>query len=106
MSIDGLLNQTITIYGTASRDGYGRLSFGAGTSVDARFSATKKRVLLPSGDQMTIEAIAHVPAGTTVNENDKVTYDSQDYKVFSRYAVPDGEGNTHHIKLELIQWQE
>lgn len=106
MSIEGLLNQSVTIQSASSRDGYGRLSFGASTSVSARFSAKKKVVTLPDGTQQTIEAIAYVPSNTSVSENDKVTYDSKEYKVLMKYAVPDGEGNTHHIKLELIKWQE
>lgn len=106
MSVASLLNQTITIYNAGGRDGYGRLSMGSGTSVSARFSAKQKRVMLPNGEMQTIEAIAHVLPTISVSEGDKVTYNSKNYKVLTKYATPDGDGVTNHIRLELIQWQE
>lgn len=106
MTIDGLFNQTITI---SSKSGYssdGREQVGTATSVSARFQAQTKRKLLPDGSLLLIEAIAYVPASTTVSTDDKITYDGNNYKVVGKYAAVDGEGDTNHIKLELVKWQQ
>lgn len=105
MSVGNLLNQTISIYNKSSYDEYGRLTVGSATSVKARFQPQTKRILAPNGDVLTISAIAYVPSDTTVNTDDKIVYDSNTYKVITKYPTPNGKGNTHFIKLELIKWQ-
>ena len=105
MSLASLLNQLITIYNQSSYDAYGRTSVGSGTTAKARFQAQKKRIILGNGDVATIDAVAYVPSDTTVDEDDRVNYDSNDYKVLSAYPTPDGKGDTRFIKLELIKWQ-
>lgn len=52
-----------------------------------------------------IMAIVYVPATTVVSVDDKVTYGGNDYKVFAKYNATQGDGTTHHIKLELSKWQ-
>lgn len=104
MSVGNLLNQSILIYNKASYDAYGRRSVSDGTTVNARFQAKQTRKLMPNGDVLAVDAIAYVPASTTVSTDDKVTYDSVDYKVLNLYKTPNGKGNTHFIKLELVKW--
>lgn len=106
MSLKSLFRQTITIYAKSGYDSQGRESVGAGTTAKARFQATSKTRLLPNGSIKNIDGIAYVGSDVTVNIDDKVTYDSENYKVLGKYKVPDGQGNTNHIKLELIKWQE
>lgn len=105
MSINGLLNQTITIYPKSGYNAYGRESVGTGVSVKSRFQKQTKQKLLPNGSLITIEAIVYVPPTTTVNIDDKVTYGSIDYKVYGIYGAVDGVGVTSHIKLELVKWK-
>lgn len=105
MSIEGLLNQTITIYSKSAFSADGRASFTTETEVDARFQATTKQRVLPNNALITILAIAYVPSDTVVNIDDKVSYGGVNYKVFGKYAAIDGDGCTNHIKLELIKWQ-
>lgn len=105
MSIYGLLNQTLIIYGKSSYDEYGRPQVGSGTSIKARVQAKTTRKILANGDIVTIDAIAYVPQDTSVNTDDKVSFDSNTYKVFGKYPVADRVGDTHHIKLELMKWQ-
>ena len=101
----GLLNQTITIYGKTSYTAQGREVVGAGTSIQARFQAKQKNVMSPTGAIITIAATAYVAADTVVAIDDRVIYDSQTYKVYSKYKVADGQGNINHIKLDLLLWQ-
>lgn len=105
MSLASLFSQSIIIYNQSSYDEYGRTSVGSGTTSKARVQAKRKRIVLANGDVASIDAIAYVPSGTTVDEDDRVTYDSNDYKVLSAYPTPDGKGDTKFIRLELVKWQ-
>lgn len=105
MQINHLLNQTLTLYSKSSYDAYGREVVGTGTSVQCRFQQTSKHRMGPNNSLIIIDGICYVPADTTVELDDKVTFDSVDYKVYSKYIPVDGAGDTHHIKLELIKWK-
>ena len=105
MSINGLLNQVITISTKSGYDNYGRETVGASNNVRARFQKTNKQKLLPNSSLITIIAIAYVPADTTIAIDDKVTFDSTDYKVYGIYTAVDGTGNTSHLKIELTKWK-
>jgi hypothetical protein len=105
MSINGLLNQQITIASKTGYNTYGREVAGASTTVQSRFQKTNKQRLLPNGSMITIVATVYVPSDTVVVIDDKVTYDGVDYKVYGIYTAVDGTGNTHHLKLELTQWK-
>jgi len=77
---------------------------GSAVSVKCRFQRTTRRRLLPNGSLQTIDAIVYVPRDTTIATDDKITFGSGDYKVFSRNDAIDGSGTTDHLKLELIKW--
>lgn len=105
MSIAGLLNQTIVIKQKSGYDGYGRETVGASASVSARFQATTKTILLGTGDTITLDGYIDVPAGTSVNTNDRITYNGIDYRVHSRKEAVGRNGAVHHITLGVAQWQ-
>ena len=105
MSLAGLLNQSIVIYTKSSYNSQGREVLGGVNTVRARVQPKSKNVMSPTGAILTIAAIAYVLPNTTVSVDDKVTYDSSAYKVYSKYPVADGQGTINHIKLELIRWQ-
>lgn len=104
MSIDSLLNQTITHYAHSSYGKNGRESFSTGSSIRARLQPKTKRILGPDGTVLTINAIAFISKNNTVNTNDKITYGTTVYKVADVYPVPDDMGETDHIELRLILW--
>ena len=105
MSLAGLLNQTITLYSKSSYNEEGREVVGSGSSIKARVQITTKRKLLPNGSIVLIDAIAYVLADTTVSTDDKVSYDSVNYKVYGKYAAVGENGSVDHYKLELTKWQ-
>lgn len=105
MSLAGLLNQTITLYTKSGYNEEGRETVGTSTDVQARVQETTKRKLLPNGTIIVVDAIAYVPATTVVATDDKVTYNSTDYKVLGKYLAVGENGTTDHIKLELVKWQ-
>lgn len=105
MSVNGLLNQQITITSKTGYNAYGRETVGAAATVQSRFQKDTKQRLLPNGSLVTILATVYVPADTTVVVDDKVSYGNVDYKVFGIYTAVDGQGDTNHLKLELVKWK-
>ena len=105
MSINGLLNQQITITSNTGYNQYGREVTSGATVVQARFQKTNKQKLLPNGSMITIEATVYVPGDTIVVIDDKVTYGGIDYKVYGIYTAVDGTGRTNHLKLDLTKWK-
>lgn len=105
MSIHGLLNQTITITASTGSDAYGRSTFDTGSSIKSRFQRVTKQRLMANGDVILLEAIVYVMPNVSVSVNDKVTYQSTDYRVFSKNESVDGGGAVRLIKLELTKWE-
>lgn len=105
MSISGLLNQKVTVYNKTGYNRYGRETVGSAGYVYARMQVGKKSKLLPNGQVQTVEAIAFVLPDTTIAVNDKVTYDSIDYKVADVSKMVDDTGTVNHLELSLIKWQ-
>jgi len=104
MSIKTLLNQSITLY---SRQGYsssGDEQFSSGSTVRARIVENNTRHLAPDGSLITIDAVAYLGPGVSVSTDDKVNYNSTDYKVSGIYVARGKKGEIHHQKLELIKW--
>ena len=106
MSLSGLLNQNIVVYNKTGYSSSGREVQGGNTTVNCRFQAKTKQRLMPNGSLINILALVFLPAGTSINIDDKVTYSGYDYKVFSIENAVDGTGNTNHIEVELIKWQQ
>lgn len=112
MSINGLLNQQITITSKTGYDQYGREVTSGATTVLARFQKTNKLKFnplatgSPNATLSVIDAIVYVPNDTVVVIDDKVTYGGVDYKVYGIYTAVDGSGDTHHMKLELTKWKQ
>ena len=105
MSLSGLLNQTATLYNKSSYSADGRENLGSGSSIRVRLQPKAKRVLMPDGSVLTIDAIAFAKASETINTDDKITYNSITYKVVDAYPVPGMNGQTHHQELRLQKWQ-
>lgn len=105
MSLLGLLNQTIVVYPKSSYSAQGREVVGGGTNVLARVQAKHRNIMTALGAILTIEAVVYVAPSASINTEDKVTFSGQTYKVYSKYPVVDGQGETNHYKLELIRWQ-
>lgn len=100
-----LFNQSITLYRKASYNTDGRPNVGTGVSHIARVQPVTKNRLMPNGEMIQVVAICYLKANVTVAVDDKVTFSSHDYKIFTKSIAVDGRGNTNHIKLELIEWK-
>lgn len=100
------MNQTVTLYSKSSYNRYGREQVGSGTDYKCRAEEVSKARLTPTGEQVMINLILYMDSTVSVSIDDRATYNSEEYKVFSVKKPIDGSGNTHHLKLELIKWQE
>lgn len=105
MSIEGLMNQSLTLYPKTGYGGDGREISGSSTTVQCRAQMKTKRVLLPDGSTVTIDGVLYVPASTVVDTDYKAVLSGVNYKVLAKYPVPGGDGQTHHIKLEVVKWE-
>lgn len=105
MNPTALFNQSASLYTKSGYDGEGRETVGSATDLICRAQETTKRRLMPNGSLVEIALILYVPATTVVNTDDKITYNSNDYKVFSKYSAVDGTGAVNHLKLECTKWQ-
>lgn len=105
MSLAGLMNQTITVYQKTGFDKFGRAVTPTPATEKARFQKTTKQRVLPNNTIVIISAIAYVMPDSVANVDDKITYGSDSYKVYSKYEAVDGAGTTNHYKLELTKWQ-
>lgn len=106
MAVNDFFNQTITLYNKSSYDKFGKLVVGAGSSVSCRVQEGTKNVMRADGQVINILATVYMGPSETISVNDKVTYNSTDYKVYRKYVTVDGKGDANHIKIELIKWQE
>jgi hypothetical protein len=106
MSFKSLLRQTVKLYTKSGYNRYGREIVGAGTNYKARVERGTKSKLLPNGEVVNVLATVYLDSSVTINNDDRVTFNSEEYKVFSVKTTVDGQGNTHHLKADLIKWQE
>ena len=104
MSLTGLLNQMVTLTSKASYGNDGRPTFGAPASIFARIEPEAKRALLPDGTVMRTDAFMMVASDTTIVTDDKITWDSVDYKVMEVFKVPGETGSVHHKEVKLMLW--
>lgn len=104
MSLAGLLNQTMTLSASSGFGADGRPTHGAGVSTKCRFEPEVRRVLLPDGNVLTIDAVVIVGPSTMVATEAKATYNGNDYRVVDVFDVPGGNGETHHKELRLVKW--
>jgi hypothetical protein len=104
MSFAGLLNQTVILATKATYGHDGRPTFGAGADVQARLEPMQKRYLTAEGTILTLDAVMMIGASVAINADDKVTYNSINYKVVDVFAVPGQDGATHHKEVNLMLW--
>lgn len=103
--LNNLRRQTVTLYTSSTKDRYGRQSHGSGTDYKVRVNEKTKNIFKPNGEVITIHANCYFSPDVTIDIDDKVTYNSIDYKVFSKKIARNEQGVAHHTKVELVKWQ-
>jgi hypothetical protein len=83
-------NDALTIYNKTTLDGYGRESWGIGTAVSGRFVEATQTLRNAKGELITVDALAHLPADTTISIGSKVVFGGNNYKVMKIDHPKDG----------------
>lgn len=101
MGINRLLNQTITLNRFSSRNAYDEPTRGSSISVKGRFQPETKIVKGPNGEDIGTDALVFIPASQAVTLDDKITYDSVEYRVVTVGEAVNGKGNTDHYEVRV-----
>jgi hypothetical protein len=101
MSIDAFFNQEVTHYPSTGVDKYGRETDGTAETLLARFQTTSRSKLAANNQVVTIDALCFVGPDSDVDIDDRIDYGGIIYRVTGVYGAVDGDGATHHKKLEL-----
>lgn len=99
----------VTIYHSPSLDAYGRQSWSTSVSTKGRFLKKKKRMIDDQGEETTSDAELWVINSNkdldSVAVGDKVTYDSEDYRIMTLNEATKATGGHHHFEMVLKSWQ-
>lgn len=101
MSINALLNQTVTLTTRSGTNKYGEASFGAGVSSKARVQVENKIVKGPQGEDIGTDALIFLPGAATLEHGDKITHDGITYRAILVSKVADGGGSRHHYEVRV-----
>jgi len=93
-----LLDQTVTVANKTGRNSEGQPTYGAGTQVNARVQETSKRFMKGNGMEVQARLMIFLPSTATVDTDDKITYESNDYYVIEKRTRRNGDGSVHHIE--------
>jgi hypothetical protein len=104
MALSQYLNQTVTHYTRSGYDSYAReVDAGVGTGYSARVQLVTKRILLPNGEIMTIDALCFIAGEPGIEIDDRIDYKGVKYRVHGKKENVDGQGNVHHVTLQLAK---
>lgn len=104
MALAQYLHQTVSHYPRTSYDGYGRETETTATDYLARVVLMTKRLMLPNGEFMTVDASCVVLDDPAIAIDDRIDYLGVKYRVHGIKKAVDGQGNVHHITMQLVKW--
>lgn len=85
-------NDAVTIYLETAKDEYGRETWGSGVAVNGRFVESSKSLRNSKGEIINVDALAHLPADTSIAIGSKVVFSGSSYKVIKIDKPKDGVG--------------
>lgn len=104
--LSNLLNQTVTAYPKTGLDDYGRTKTNGSVDYPARVTEVTRRILLPNGETVTIDALVIIDSNPDVDVEDRLDYNGTKYKVAGKKVAIDGQGETHHITFQCMKYKE
>lgn len=103
--IQGLMNQSLRVYGRTGFDRYGVQEGNSGVTVRCRFQLTSKTITTKENEREPVDGIVFVGPDVVVDVGDRVRYDSRDYRVLRVAVQVGGTGRTHHKELMVQLWK-
>lgn len=102
--ITGYKNQTVTHKDTIGRDAYGKPILNDEVSIQCRFHPKRVEGRDATGNEYIYDAMMW--ADDTLEMEDVVTYEEQNYKVIGKDTKIDFDGTQLHTKYKLIKTEE
>lgn len=93
-------NDALTIYTESGKDEYGRESWGSGVAVNGRFVESTKNMRNSKGEIIAIDALAHLPADTTIAIGGKVVFNGNNYRII-KIDKPKDQSSIRFLKVYL-----
>lgn len=103
MSLQSLLNQVITISPKSGQNDEARETYGTAVNYKARVQEITKTIWAPNGASIVIDALCMIEGSPAVSIDDKLIYKGITYRVHGKKVAVDGQGNEHHVTLQLIK---
>jgi len=95
-------NQRITSVARTTRDEWGdKTSAILYTNIPARFTEDPKMIRAMSTEDIRVDALAYIGANYSIQNDDVVVFEGQNYQIVNIYNERDLFGNVDHIKLAL-----
>lgn len=101
MGIETYTSQTVQRYPRSGYDSQGKPSFGSASSVLCRFTESTERIKDAAGNEYIIDAKMWVDADQTMALEDKIVYNSINYKVVFVKENRELDGEIHHKRIHL-----
>jgi len=104
MNLDHLLKQLCTISTAGAQDKFGKKTQGTAVEYDCRFQKTSRVIATTQREREPINGVVWLSATAVVARDDKLTFDSVDYRVMTIEPMIDRNGATRHIELMVQEW--
>lgn len=102
MSAANFLQHQITLTPRTGNTGAGDPSYGASSTVKAKFVTKSQLIVDQNGKEVTSDSHVFIPQATTVSPEDKVTYESVNYRILK---ITDQRGTVTTLKHKKLMLQ-
>lgn len=102
--ITGLLNQSCSVSTVGAVDKFGKHTYAAAATYACRFQRTTRVIATKQNEVEPIDGIVFLDSDAVVAIDDKLTFNSIDYRVMRIEPMIDGRGNTRHYELLVQKW--
>jgi len=109
MGIESYIKQFVTrtpVNTSQKFDRYGKPNYSSSETIKVRLRECFKRMVDRDGNNFTIDAEMWLLPTQSLNLEDKITYESEDYKVFKIDIPRKLSGSKNHKKAFLIKTTE
>lgn len=98
MSFDSLLNQSVSIQNTTSKNAFNEETLGSSTVELARVEPSNQMLFDDTGEEITADAVFFLQPDTTAQMASVITHDSTTYRIFRIKSIPGMNGIIHHVE--------
>ena len=101
MTVEGLMQQTVTVKPRSGYDAYGQPESGTSVSYSARIEPTNEAVIDINGATVVASLVIFMPSSATIAPEDSVNYDGKDWRVLTVAEAVKGSGTVSHLEVKV-----